>query len=318
MFEDLINRLNHFKNELGKLENTGEVSIQVDEDGYSDRECPNEDCLFPFKVFEQDWLDLFKDEAVFCPKCRTAGKSNTFWSSKHIEHIKDKIIKRIHEAWDGKTLPENIVDSVPALDVYKQKHQCENCNARYSVVGTTYFCPCCGHNSILKTFEDTLNRVEIKLKNIPLIMEQMKSVTDEDQAQIVASSLIESSLSEITVGFQRYLDERYNELTDKKLKRNPFQNIERGNEEWKKSFGIEYSDFLNKAELNTLNRAFQQRHLLQHNEGIVDQDYLNKSQDSSYVLGQRLVLKSEFIIEVKSLVAKLISSMNTELEKNTK
>ena len=315
MFENIINKLDHFKNELEKLEKTGGVSIAVDEDGYSDRECPNEQCLFPFKVYEQDWLNIFKDEVVYCPKCRTEGKSNTFWSSKHIELIKDQIIERIHEAWDGKTLPENIVDSLPALAVYKQKHLCEKCNARYSVIGTTYFCPCCGHNSILKTFEDSLNRVEIKLKNIPSIFEQMKNITDEDQAQIVVSSLIESSLSEITVGFQRYLAERFYELTDKRTKRNPFQNIERGNAEWKKELETEYSDFLNKAELSTLKRAFQQRHLLQHNEGIIDNNYIIKAEDDNYVVGQRLVVKPEFIIEVKSLVSKLISSMNSKFEK---
>lgn len=31
---------------------------------------------------------------------------------------------------------------------------CENCGTRYSVIGSAYFCPCCGHNSAVSAFED--------------------------------------------------------------------------------------------------------------------------------------------------------------------
>jgi len=315
MFEDLINKLDNFKNEIENLEKTGSVKIEVDEDGYTDRECPNEDCLFPFKVFEEDWINLFKDEAVFCPKCRQEEKSNSFWSSSHLDIIKNKIIERIHDAWDGRTIPSNIVDSVPALEIYKQKHDCENCSARYSVIGATYFCPCCGHNSILKTFNETLNKVEIKISNIPIILEQLKDLNDADQAEIIATSLIESSLSDIVVGFQRYLEERFIQVTGKSLKRNPFQNLKRGSDAWKEFFGFEYSDFISKYELARLNTAFQQRHLFQHNEGIVDQEYINKSEDTSYKIGQRVVLKPDFIIESKQIVKLLITSMNKKIKK---
>lgn len=316
MFDDLINRLNHFTKELENLEKMESISVNSDEEGYTDRECPNENCLFPFKVFEQDWIDLFKDEAVYCPKCRKEDKSNVFWSSNHIEIIESKIVESINDAWDGKSIPKNLIDSVPALEMYKQKHQCENCMARYSVVGTSYFCPCCGHNSILKTFKDTLNKVEIKISNIPIIVEQLKILSDIDQAQIIASSLIESSLSDIVVGFQRFLEEKYSQQTKRTLKLNPFQNLQRGSNEWKKSFGFEYSNFISRKELLQLNIGFQQRHLFQHNEGIIDQRYIDRSNDTNYKIGQRLVLKPNFVIEIKQIVEKLVNSINKEFENN--
>ena len=45
-----------FENILRELENLGRQPIQykfpieVDEDGYIDKECPNEECLFQFKI----------------------------------------------------------------------------------------------------------------------------------------------------------------------------------------------------------------------------------------------------------------------------
>jgi len=60
MFEDLLNELE----ELGRMKQIS-VPIEADKDGYLDRECPNEECLFQFKVDEQDWKDIFKDEVIY-------------------------------------------------------------------------------------------------------------------------------------------------------------------------------------------------------------------------------------------------------------
>jgi hypothetical protein len=40
-----------------------------------------------------------------------------------------------------------------------------------------------------------------------------------------------------------------------------------------------------------MNMMFQRRHLLEHNNGMVDQTYLDKSLDTSYSIGQRIVVK---------------------------
>lgn len=62
-----------FENILRELENLGRQPIQykfpieVDEDGYIDKECPNEECLFQFKIHNEDWKNICKDEAIYCP-----------------------------------------------------------------------------------------------------------------------------------------------------------------------------------------------------------------------------------------------------------
>lgn len=40
------------------------VTLQSDENGYFDRECPNENCLYQFKIKLKDWEDKVSDEEV--------------------------------------------------------------------------------------------------------------------------------------------------------------------------------------------------------------------------------------------------------------
>lgn len=45
------------------------VPIKADEEGYLDKECPSDNCLFQFKVFEEDWSKKSKEDSAFCPLC---------------------------------------------------------------------------------------------------------------------------------------------------------------------------------------------------------------------------------------------------------
>lgn len=70
-----------------------------------------------------------------------------------------------------------------------------------------------------------------------------------------------------------------------------------------------YEDLLTPAEMADLLRLFQQRHLLAHCEGIVDQDYITKSGDATYAAGQRLVIREEAVNRLAELVTKLAEEM---------
>jgi hypothetical protein len=56
-------------------------------------------------------------------------------------------------------------------------------------------------------------------------------------------------------------------------------------------------------------RLIQQRHLLAHSEGIVDQDYINKSGDKTYAVGQRLVIQETTVVRTAYLVSKLVEEL---------
>jgi hypothetical protein len=56
MFENLLR-------ELSALEQTTSISVPLEKDaeGYYDKECPAENCLFGFKIHADDWQDLMRD-----------------------------------------------------------------------------------------------------------------------------------------------------------------------------------------------------------------------------------------------------------------
>ena len=73
--------------------------------------------------------------------------------------------------------------------------------------------------------------------------------------------------------------------------------------------GKHYSDYLAPAEIATLKRAFQQRHLLAHTQGIVDQNYIDRSGDTSHQLGERLVIRGAAVLNFLDVVEKLMEHL---------
>lgn len=91
-----------FENILRELENLGRQPIQykfpieVDEDGYIDKECPNEECLFQFKIHNEDWKNICKDEAIYCPKCGKSETSDKWFTTEQVEEGKRQAINNIN------------------------------------------------------------------------------------------------------------------------------------------------------------------------------------------------------------------------------
>ncbi len=93
------------------------------------------------------------------------------------------------------------------------------------------------------------------------------------------------------------------------LERLSFQNIKKANtliEQW---FGIKLWAGLSEPDQNFLHKAFQKRHILTHNAGRVDQDYLDKSGDTSFKLYETIRIDSN---EVNRLIG-LLEACSTNL-----
>lgn len=97
--------------------------------------------------------------------------------------------------------------------------------------------------------------------------------------------------------------------SDKPIKRNTFQSIERGSLLWRKATGTGYADYLADDEMRELRLFFQQRHLLAHTQGIVDQNYLARSGDRRYALGQRIVVSDGDVCRCVDILDKLTAGM---------
>ena len=83
----------------------------------------------------------------------------------------------------------------------------------------------------------------------------------------------------------------HDRLTGKTSRVNDFQIVDKGSQLFKDATGKGYNEWLSADELREMNLLFQRRHLIEHNNGMVDQKYIDKSGDNSYAIGQRLVVK---------------------------
>ena len=328
--------------ELQRLQGPQKISIPIhpDTDGYIDKECPDEKCMFQFKVYDEDWKNIFYDDKVFCPMCRHEANSQSWFTTEQINEGKNKvreyIVGKINNAFhdDARNFnarqPRNSflklsmkftgqrgVDYILPMaskEELELKIQCKECNARYAVIGSAFFCPCCGHNSAEETFANAVKKVEVKLNNLETIKESLLASVGKDDAEITCRSLIESGLNDCVVALQRFCEVSFTKKAPTiKVRFNAFQNIDAGSDYWKQAIGEGYSGWITSDEMNKLKILFQKRHLLAHTEGIVDQKYIDNSGDSSYKVGQRIVVRPEDVRVCLSVVTEIVRVLKTKL-----
>jgi hypothetical protein len=113
-------------------------------------------------------------------------------------------------------------------------------------------------------------------------------------------------VTDCVVAFQRFSEEMYKKRTQvSNIPFNVFQRIDDGSQLWKDFLGEGYEDWLTATELADLKILFQRRHLLAHNEGIVDEKYLQRSGDVSYSVGQRIVTKEHDVRKLIDIIKKI-------------
>ena len=80
------------------------LTFHSDNKGYFDRECPNEECLFRFKISMEDWKNKVSDDCVYCPMCGYKETSDKWYTSGQIEQMQDIIsgyaLSQIQESLD--------------------------------------------------------------------------------------------------------------------------------------------------------------------------------------------------------------------------
>lgn len=93
----------HLQRELRRLAAAQQVSVPIegDAEGYSDKECPAEACLFQFKIYGDDWTNIVRDEEVFCPSCRHAAPAKSWYTTAQIEAAKEYALGSVVNGLNG-------------------------------------------------------------------------------------------------------------------------------------------------------------------------------------------------------------------------
>ncbi len=78
---------------------------------------------------------------------------------------------------------------------------------------------------------------------------------------------------------------------------------------WNDATSTSYKDILTATEFDELNKHVQRRHKIGHRQAMVDQRYIDKSGDSDYEVGERLVTKPKHIHELARVTEKLVAGL---------
>ncbi len=332
MFDELIRKLR-------QLEQGVKVPIQIplDENGCFDRKCPWDECGVEFKVLFEDWEVKVREEAAYCPICRHESPA-TEWNTPsqaeymekaamaHLMGVVDDGLRRDMERFNRqqprgglvrmsmsyKPSPKPILVPPDVADAMRQEFVCEACACRYSSVGAAFFCPACGHNSALTTFAKAVESVRTAIRSLPTITGAIKAAADADAAADAERQILENGLVKLVASFQRVAEATFLALPNASsfpIRRNLFQNLQESSDKWREATGKGYEDLLDAAEVSDLRKFFQQRHLLAHVEGIVDQQYIDRSGDHAYSVGKRLIIKDSAVLRLGDLVEKLAAGL---------
>jgi hypothetical protein len=311
------------------------VPDPVDAEGYVDRECPAEKCLFGFKVQADDWRDKVRDEEVFCPFCGYTAAAENWMTREQLEGVKSAALAHIQQRlgaamkrdatrWNQrqprnafirmtmhfKEGPRTVILPAAAVEPMRLKISCPACACRYAVVGAAFFCPACGHNAADQVFNQSLAGIRRAMDALEAVR---AAIEDRDAAATTVRLLTENGLQNAVAAFQRFAEALYMRFpAAPRPRRNAFQNLTEGSSLWQNACGKGYECYLGSTDLRALTRYFQQRHLLAHTEGIVDSDYIARTSDAEYRVGQRVVIKASAVRECVALVEKLAAAMERD------
>jgi len=336
MFEPLLRELERIKGGM-----TVTVPVLADERGYLDKECPADSCKYQFKVLEEDWKAKFQDDAVYCPMCGHSAPSDQWWTTEQVDEGKRQALaqlkSKIGHALDAGARAFNsrqprsgfvrfsmrvagaravpVILPIAAADILEQCVTCEKCGARYGVLGAAFFCPCCGHNSVERTFLGSLQKVRTKVGKLEVVRRAVTDDSGPDAAETLCRSLLESALQDCVVAFQRMAEWLYSQVPGTTAPpMNTFQRLEQGSALWVSAVGHGYADWLDATEFRMLKVLFERRHLLAHREGLVDARYLAHTQDGEYRLGQRIVVTNADVDNMATWVEKLVRRMQIAMQ----
>lgn len=307
-----------------------EVPIEGDEEGRVARQCPNETCSPGyFKVlFGTGITD--EQEYAFCPYCRHKAEPNDFLSEEQVRYFEEVLLNEASHAFDNmlkssirnnkyiKYQPGQIKSPRrPFEDEVQRNVICPNCTLDHAVYGLATWCPDCGTDIFLAHIEAELDVVRTMLADLERREKSLgrrAAAKDLENCLEDVVSIYEAVLKAILVRHFESQGKSNEEIQNvfKKSVRNGFQNIERAETLIRELTIHDLYANIDDASVASLKAAFDMRHPITHNLGVVDRKYIERSMQGQQE-GSEIRISKEEILDTLDTIIRVFRSAHEAL-----
>ncbi len=299
--------------------------LQVDENGYLGRECPQSDCQGYFKITPGTGLP--DSQHCYCPYCGHKDEFPEFATEEQKQYILSVASNQIYEellqefkAYEFDYQPRGsfgigfslkVTGTPPPIRYYREKQLetevvCGNCTLRYAIYGVFAYCPDCGvHNS-----------QQILEKNLELAEKEaaLAATVDGELSVHLVADALENEVSAFD-GFGRQTCKLHaaKATNAKKAEQLSFQSLTGAQRNVQDLFGFDLASVVTADEWAFALRCFQKRHLLAHKMSVIDEEYLRLAGDPQAVLGRKVSITTEEVATLASILKKLGAGLTQHL-----
>jgi len=265
-----------------------------DREGYFGRACPK--CKSYFRTNSAG-------EIMLCPYCAYRERNAAFTTKNQLEFI-NKVRESYLAAFDKKEsvtidldrianeLPSNRPAWAYSEESQQNRFECPKCKTRFDILGEYAGCPTCGKRNSFQVFERSIADVEQRLNKADAELKDRQ----EREVEWERLSRCISDFEAMARDIQRQLQLLpATPKRKKEIKGMSFQNILKANNDLLNWFGFEMLFRFSDDDKTFLNRMFNRRHVLTHNGGRVDQEYLDNTEDTKVRLNQKIAVRSKDI-----------------------
>ncbi len=298
---------------------TAKVSVPPQEDGFFGRACP--ECERFFKLREDQWVALPNGAVTTCPYCgHESADPGDFTTPQQEERamsalmslaeqyahqasrdvFRDLETPRLRPGQSGVEfrVSDSPLPPVRSVATYVEEKvrraiTCDNCHSEYAVYGATAFCPVCGPRAATST---VLEAVECARRALAIEDAFPDDLREQARADGIFDKAASDAVKESVTLFEVFARDQFSarvanhEQIVKQRGRGVFQRLDDIDAIFGQHCGTTISSLVASDVWLRLQTVFQQRHVLVHRQGIVDDEYVQRVPQARQQVGQRLVL----------------------------
>lgn len=314
------------------------VSLPVDENGRTARECPHPECSPGYFKVKGGTGITEGQERAYCPYCRHEAEPNDFVTKEQLRYAEDLLVQEAHKGVDdmlkdalglgpsGKKVLGGGFLSIemsvkpghkkpvrrPFEEEVRRDVVCPHCGLDHSVYGLATWCADCGADIFLAHVEAELSVIRAMLGDVVRRREILGSRVAARDIENCLEDTVSVFEAVLKILVRRHLTDRMSAEDFERLFKtigNAFQSIDRSESFFTATIGVPLFEHFTQEEIDALDCIFQKRHPITHNLGVVDRKYIEKAR-SAEDEGKEVLVTAEEILRAIEISTRVFASIH--------